>query len=321
MKNINVNCTSEEKVNDFENNLKKEKKEKIIADLKLKYDFLQNKIDEKHEKYKNNAVLDSSESSKPEIFGIFLRGSQNYGLDISDDSYQSDIDAVAAVIPDLDTLIRGEKINKTYIMDDGGHLEVKDIRLMADMILKGNPSYLEMLFTDYWYVPASPHNDYRFTIESLSYNDYVIAVKLAKVNRARTFDAILGQMFQQSKKLFNDSESTHDDIVKYGYSRKAMSHILRLYDFVEKLISGESYKDAMYCSDEKVLLIKKGELLLPGGNIKTLSEEKVKKAKDMILGYKFSHDLSPDTDTIERFKRYVSRIIEIKITKDILKID
>lgn len=33
------------------------------------------------------------------VLGLFLQGSQNYGLDIYDEDYKSDIDAKAIVLP------------------------------------------------------------------------------------------------------------------------------------------------------------------------------------------------------------------------------
>ena len=44
-----------------------------------------------------------------EIFGIFVLGSQNYGLDIYSDEYWSDIDTKCIILPNLDDIILNKK--------------------------------------------------------------------------------------------------------------------------------------------------------------------------------------------------------------------
>ncbi|MCD7839409.1 MAG: hypothetical protein LUG46_02130, partial [Erysipelotrichaceae bacterium] len=82
----------------------------ILGDLKNKYSFIQ------------NLYPDHS------FFGIFLRGSQNYGLDIYNDKYRSDIDTVAFIIPTLHDLIMKTTFNKKLVYNDQSHIELKDIR-------------------------------------------------------------------------------------------------------------------------------------------------------------------------------------------------
>ncbi|MCD7892982.1 MAG: hypothetical protein LUG60_04690 [Erysipelotrichaceae bacterium] len=71
------------------------------------------------------------------FFGIFVRGSQNYGLDIYNDTYQSDIDVVAFIIPTLHDLIYQTTYNKEILYEDS-HIELKDIRELINLLYNLN---------------------------------------------------------------------------------------------------------------------------------------------------------------------------------------
>ena len=88
-----------------------------------------------------------------EVVALFLQGSQNYNLDIYDDEYQSDIDAKAIVLPTLDDIILNKRpVSTTIVLDNEEHIDVKDIRIMRDMFLKQNISYIELLYTDFYII-------------------------------------------------------------------------------------------------------------------------------------------------------------------------
>lgn len=65
--------------------------------------------------------------------GIFLQGSQNYGLDYE----TSDIDTKIIVLPSLeDIALNKQPISTTLVMPNDEHVDVKDIRLMFDCFKK-----------------------------------------------------------------------------------------------------------------------------------------------------------------------------------------
>lgn len=113
-------------------NVDKEKRRKyLMSNLRSKLDWL--KLNTGHD-----------------IAYIGVCGSQNYGCDIYTPEYMSDVDAKAICIPSLEDLIRGKKmVSHTYVMDDNSHIDVKDIRLYMDLWKKANPSFLEILFTEF----------------------------------------------------------------------------------------------------------------------------------------------------------------------------
>ena len=80
------------------------------------------------------------------ILGVFLYGSQNYGLATE----ESDVDTKAILIPTLwDIAANKQPVSTELHMENGEHIEVKDIRLMCDMWKKQNMNFIEILFTKY----------------------------------------------------------------------------------------------------------------------------------------------------------------------------
>ena len=84
--------------------------------------------------------------AKNNIVGIFLQGSQNYGLETED----SDIDTKLITTPTLNDLIYNRKpMSTTHFRINKEHIDFKDIRLMFDTFRKQNLNFIEILFTNY----------------------------------------------------------------------------------------------------------------------------------------------------------------------------
>lgn len=80
------------------------------------------------------------------IVGVFLQGSQNYGLDYEG----SDVDSKCIVIPTLEDICFNKKaISTTHIRKNDEHIDLKDIRLMFQTFRKQNMNFVEILFTEY----------------------------------------------------------------------------------------------------------------------------------------------------------------------------
>lgn len=81
---------------------------------------------------------------------IALQGSQNYNLDTYEELYESDFDWKVFVYPTFEDVYYGRKVSKT-IEYEFGQFELKDIRLFPELLSKMNSSYLELLYTDYFF--------------------------------------------------------------------------------------------------------------------------------------------------------------------------
>lgn len=99
----------------------------ILKELEERYDFLVQKYGEDH------------------ILGIFLYGSQNYGMSTP----ESDIDTKAIYVPSMMEICMNKKPISKELHYKGTHIEIKDIRLMCEMWKKQNINFIEILFTEY----------------------------------------------------------------------------------------------------------------------------------------------------------------------------
>lgn len=168
-------------------------------------------------------------------FVICLQGSQNYG--IADE--ESDIDSKLLVIPTLDDLI----FNKTPIShtlempDNKEHIDVKDIREYFKIVRKSNINFVEIFFTDYYIVNPKYKNTWNYLRE----NSEIIA----RINPFRAVKAMKGMAYEKYHALRHEYPSRKYYIDKYGFDPKQLSHLIRIYLFLEKFINENSYKECI----------------------------------------------------------------------------
>ena len=168
-----------------------------------------------------------------EVVCVCLQGSQNYGLDEYSDEYMSDIDTKAIVLPPLDDFIAAAPpVSTVVIMDNNEHAEVKDIRIMFDMFKKANISYIELLFTEFKII----NPEWAEFIEPLFANRELIS----KYNRNQFLRCIAGMAMEKRKALCHPYPNLIEKIDKYGYDGKQLHHCVRLYNFIERFVNGES---------------------------------------------------------------------------------
>lgn len=112
-----------------------------------------------------------------EVVFIALQGSQNYGLDIDDENYKSDIDTKAIVLPSFEDFARCSKpVSTTIVLENNEHIDVKDIRVMFDTYKKQNINFVETLFTKYKIISCKymdliePLFEHREEIARMNYN-------------------------------------------------------------------------------------------------------------------------------------------------------
>ena len=173
-----------------------------------------------------------------EIFGIFVQGSQNYGLDIYDEEYWSDIDTKCIVLPSLDDIILNRKpISTTYKRENKEHIDFKDIRLMWECFKKQNVNFMEILFTDYYIVPEK-YKKYWDKMREL-------AEEITHAHPAQTVRTMSGMSMEKFKALEHRYPTLIEKIDKYGYDGKQLHHIIRINDFIKRYTMGLSFKESL----------------------------------------------------------------------------
>lgn len=173
-----------------------------------------------------------------EIFALVLQGSQNYGLDIYNDEYKSDVDTKLIVLPTLDGLIEERKpISYTHILDNDEHIDVKDIRIMWDCFKKQNVNFIEILFSDY-YIVNPKYLEYWEQVRSIA-ND------LTQANSSQLVKCLFGMAMEKHKALKHPYPTIKWKIDKWGYDGKQLHHIIRINDFIKRYVKGENFNSCL----------------------------------------------------------------------------
>lgn len=184
---------------------------------------------------KQKKILESQGHS---IAYLSVYGSQNYGLDLYNDEYQSDIDMKAIIVPTLNDLVKDSKPISTTIETEWGQCDLKDIRTFFKTLLKANPSYIETIFTDYYIVDDKFKNEF----------DYIFALRedLVKVLSAQFVRAAYGMMCEKEKALFHPYSTIKHKIDKFGYDGKQLSHAYRLWYLMQDYFNSNNLKNSMH---------------------------------------------------------------------------
>lgn len=196
--------------------------------------------------------LDHLEELGYEVVGIFVQGSQNYGLDIYDKDYMSDIDSKAIVLPKFEDFVDGkEPVSTTIVLPNNEHIDVKDIRVMFDILKKANVNFLEILFTEFCLINPKYYSQFLVVQNN--------AERLAFANKKALLNGIAGMSMQKLVALKHPYPTIIDKIEKYGYDPKQLHHIYRMNQFMKRILNGEKFGSALTAHDKAYLIdIKKG---------------------------------------------------------------
>jgi len=191
---------------------------------------------------------------------IALQGSQNYGLDINIEGYQSDIDMKAIIIPTLSDLVNNSKLVSKNIdimerLSDDRYLiekvDVKDIRHYMNIMKKGNPSYLEPMFSDYYLIDEEFKSEFNMIRDNMECFTYSVRDLMIK--------AIYGMAKEKEHGLTHRYPSKEHLIDEYGYDSKQIMHISRLKIFVSKYYgyykrdTNYNFKEAIFIEGDEFL--------------------------------------------------------------------
>ena len=179
---------------------------------------------------------------------IGLQGSQNYGLDIEG----SDVDTKFVVAPTFKEIAMNRKpVSTTHIRANEEHIDLKDVRLMLQTFKKQNMNFVELLFTPYKEVNPLYQEQWDRLVrerEVIAHYSPYQAVKTMK-----------GVAMEKYHAMEHEYPSKLEVLAKYGYDPKQLHHLLRVKDFLERYIAGESYESCLQPRDPEYLKsVKKG---------------------------------------------------------------
>ena len=189
-----------------------------------------------------------------EVVYLGLQGSQNYGLDIYENSYLSDVDSKAIVLPTFEDFVENRPpVGFTKVLDNNEHIDVKDIRVMFENFKKQNINFIEILFTEYALINSQYFDEITYLLDGKE--------KIARMNVNQALRCMAGISKEKLKALQHPYPATLDKIEKFGYDPKQLYHILRMNDFIRKYIAEKPYSECLIPDEKEYLIsIKKGAL-------------------------------------------------------------
>ncbi len=161
------------------------------------------------------------------IVGIFLQGSQNYGMATE----KSDVDTKCIIVPSLDDIIFNKQpISTTHILPNDEHIDIKDIRLIFNNFRKQNINYIEILFTKYFILNPRYKKFWNELVEDRE--------AIAKYNMYAAVKAIKGMAMDKYHALEHPYPNKAEVLAQYGFDPKQLHHLVRLYYFLGDYIMG-----------------------------------------------------------------------------------
>lgn len=178
-----------------------------------------------------------------QIVGLFLQGSQNYGLD----NENSDVDTKLIVVPSFkDIALNRKPVSTTHVRANNEHIDWKDIRLYMETFRKQNLNFLEILFTDYAFINPTYHAQWSRLVDARE--------RIARMNEWRAVKSMKGVAMEKYHAMEHEYPSKVDVLAKFGYDPKQLHHLLRVEEYLERYIAGESYAACLKPTDPGYLL-------------------------------------------------------------------
>lgn len=168
------------------------------------------------------------------IVGIFLQGSQNYGLATP----QSDVDTKLIVAPTFKDIAMNRKpVSTTHIRANEEHIDFKDIRFYIQTFRKQNLNFLEILYTDFAIVNPIYEKQWNRLVESRE--------AITHFNPYRSVQSMKGIALEKYHAMEHEYPSKIEVLKKYGYDPKQLHHLVRVEDYLGRYINGENYESCL----------------------------------------------------------------------------
>ena len=168
------------------------------------------------------------------ILGIFLQGSQNYGLDVPG----SDVDTKLIVVPSLKEIAMNSKpVSTTHIRANEEHIDFKDVRLYIDTFRKQNLNFLEILFTNYFVVNPIYAKEWNRLLEHRE--------EISHYNPFRAMKTMKGLAMEKYHAMEHLYPSKAEVLAKYSYDPKQLHHFQRIDLYMQMYEAGRSMADCI----------------------------------------------------------------------------
>lgn len=251
------------------------------------------------------------------IVGVFLQGSQNYGLDYEN----SDIDTKCITTPTFKEIVLAHKpLSTTHIRANDEHIDMKDIRLYIQTFRKQNLNFLEILYTPYYVFPN--HNPTNFS-KGLYENEWNRLIErredITHYDPVRSVKSMMGVASEKYFAMEHHYPARMTWIEKYGYDPKQLCHLLRVSEYLQRYLAGENYGDCLLTKQPEYLKeVKLGlHTLEEARDIATKEYDKIHVICDKFIEKHKNDPVNKEVDELLDDVAY--NIVEISVKQDFSK--
>lgn len=240
------------------------------------------------------------------IVGIFLQGSQNYGLETA----HSDVDSKLVVTPTFKQIaFNKQPVSHTHVCENEEHIDFKDLRLYIDTFRKQNINFVEILFTDYRILNPLYADEFMRLIDARE--------DIAHYNMWRAIKAMKGTALEKHHAMEHVYPAKQDIIKQYGYDGKQLSHMLRVYDFMTRYINGDSYESCLKAKDRELLVALKEQGYYSLEKAREVANETIAAVVSMADHYCDTHENTYDAKTEELLQSVQYNIMEHSVSMEL----
>ena len=241
------------------------------------------------------------------IIGVFIQGSQNYGLDYPG----SDIDTKCILTPTWEDICFNRKpVSTTLVLDNEEHLDAKDVRLYFECFKKQNLNFLEILFTKYKILNPIYQEQWTRLVDA---NE-----KIAQNNPFRAVKTMKGIAMEKYHALKHPYPSKLDILARFSYDPKQLHHLLRVEEYIKRYINGEPYADCLM-TEYSVYLKSVKEGMYSLEQAEEIAAASLQTTTDLADEFCAIHPDQPDPQIDELFASVQEKIMRIAITKELNK--
>ena len=241
------------------------------------------------------------------IVGIFLQGSQNYGLDTE----ESDVDTKLILTPSFEDLAMNAKpISTTHVRENEEHIDFKDIRLYIDCFRKQNLNFLEILFTDYAIINPLYAEEWKRLVDARE--------EISHMNPYKSMQSMAGMCREKFHALQHRYPAKQHIIDEHGYDGKQVSHQERVRHAMIKYANGESYWSCIHEPFEPYYLKMMKRHVLPLEEAKAMSAWSLEEAKVLRTQFCDAHPNEENEETLALLKKIQCDIMETSVKEELI---
>lgn len=234
------------------------------------------------------------------VYYVALYGSQNYWLETD----TSDFDYKAIIVPSLEDLVNNTSTVSTSYEFEWWLVDVKDIRVYIDSVVKCNINFLEVLNTKHFI----GNWELRQFFKSLQEELWVLYLK-----------SCYGMMLEKEKALRHKYPSTEAKIEKFWYDPKQLHHIVRLKIIMERYMNWNIW-DFHHEWSEKEYLLSIKKWAIDNSEVDEIVQACIKYASDIRNSYNKEMSFESKGKIIALGKEIVKYNIRNQIISELLTV-